>query len=104
MIKVGTEQARILKAKGWVVEELPNIHHLPKLTFYRTNSLGEVIEMPDLPADPTNLKHYLKKGFTLERPVVEKPDLPQDEFICETCGKAFGKKIALMGHLRSHKK
>lgn len=29
---------------------------------------------------------------------------PKPEFVCEICGKTFNVKIALIGHMRSHKK
>ena len=29
---------------------------------------------------------------------------PDEEFICEVCGKRFNARIALVGHMRSHKR
>jgi len=93
------QQQKFLKEKGIVWQEIPNGYaKQPKATYYKSD--GEAL--PNLPADVDSMRRYLARGFTLVPPQPAVEVLPQ--FICETCGKVFEKKIALTGHLRSHKK
>jgi len=91
-------QQQVLEERGIIWQELSKgFAKQPKLTYYKSS--GEA--MPNLPADADSMRRYLARGFTLSpQPAVE----TLSQFTCETCGKVFEKKIALVGHLRSHKK
>jgi hypothetical protein len=58
------EQVKVVKGFGYSITEIPGLKRVPTMTFYNKNGR----EMPNLPADPYSLKHYLSKGFTLEPP------------------------------------
>lgn len=101
------EQVKILKAHGYVFDEVPGLVQQPRATFYtRNRKTGEIVEMPNLPADPYSMEHYLRKGFVLDKSQLKPQAVEQSqegEFVCEVCGKSFTAKIALLGHQRSHK-
>ena len=69
------EQIKVIKGAGYEISEVP-AKKQPKITMYRPERVirdgvatetGEVIEMPNLPADAASLKRYLSRGFSLER-------------------------------------
>ena len=101
------EQVRTMKLFGYSVEELPG-RTLPKTTYFKVEN-GQMVELPNLPADPYHMARYLKRGFTLEPPKVSEPPLTEPQkgessgFPCETCGKVLSTRLALAGHSRSHK-
>ncbi len=98
-------QIRTMGLFGYSVEELPG-KPIPKATYYKVER-GEVVPMPGLPADPHNMSRYLKRGFTLQPPIIEPPPTElkgeTNSFTCETCGSVFTHRLALAGHRRSHK-
>jgi len=96
-------QIKVLEKFGYVFAEVEGLRPQPRATYYTINkNNGEVVEMPNLPADPYSLQHYLAKGFTLTRPDL-KPQTKEGEFVCKVCGKRFTARIALLGHSRTHK-
>jgi len=79
-----------------------------RMTFYRKGELpSEIIEM-NLPADPKFMEKYFARGFVLDpnqlKGKAHSVEQSQEGFTCEECGKTFPKRIALTGHMRSHKK
>ena len=95
-------QLNTLKLFGFTIEELPG-KVIPKMTYYRLEN-NKVVELPNLPADPYHMERYLRRGFTLERPPLTKPQFESPSgFSCETCGKVLSTRLALAGHSRSHK-
>lgn len=101
MIKLDREQQKVLKNKGYIVEELPSIAPVAKITLYKIDEQGKVIEAPNLPADPIHLGRYLDRGFRT-RPEDLEPRLNGD-LTCEVCGKTCKSEFGLRSHLRSHK-
>lgn len=100
-------QLKTLAMFGYAVAELPG-KPIPRMTFYKAD--GTPLE--NLLADAYHMKRYLERGFTIAPPEKKEESsklnktLTADklEFVCETCGKGFSKKVALVGHSRSHKK
>jgi len=100
------EQVKVLKSHGFAFASVPGLHLQPRAKYYsRNRDDGHIVEH-NLPADPYSLEHYLNKGFVLN-PQDLKPQADakaqEGEFVCEVCGKTFSKRIALLGHSRSHK-
>jgi hypothetical protein len=91
---IDKELERDLAMSGLAFRELKNLENQPKATFYKPDGTP----MPNLPADPHSLKRYLGRGFTLAPP-------QQTSIRCDVCGRGgFKAKIALAGHMRSHRK
>lgn len=116
-------QIKTMAMFGYSITEIPG-KTIPKATYYKRDQEGHVIAMPNLPADSHNMHRYLSRGFVLDpeklkiEPLLEStlvedsvvessPAEPQESkpagFTCETCGKVFTYKVALIGHNRSHK-
>ena len=101
------EQVGVLQRFGYVFAGVPGLRQQPRATFYtRNRNNGEVVTMPNLPADPYSLAHYLEKGFVLDKSQLKPQavEKSQEGFTCEVCGKEFSQQIALAGHKRTHKK
>lgn len=92
------KQIKTLKVMGYMMQELPG-KTIPHMTYYKNDGTA----LPNLPADPYHLKRYLSRGFTIEPPQVAVAKPQDKKFVCETCGAGFDQRIALEGHLRSHK-
>lgn len=85
-----------------------------KTTYYKPD--GE--SMPNLPSDPWSMRRYLRRGFTLAPPVMPtlSPVIPtvspvvltlspvENILACPHCDFTTKTRIALVGHLRKHKK
>lgn len=97
-IKLDKEQQNALRSMGYSITELPSLKPAPKITLYKRDEQGLIIEAPNLPADPFSIKRYLSRGFRY-RP----EDFEPQGFTCNTCGKQLKTKLALSGHMRSHK-
>ena len=89
-------QQRTLETFGFAIEELPNLKTTPHMDF--VNREGQIIH--GLPADSYHMNRYLSRGL---KPIIENSK-PQNDFVCEVCGKEFKQKIALSGHKRTHTK
>lgn len=96
-------QTKVLQQEG-VWDFMPNGNRQAKMTYYRVLN-GEIVECPNLPADPIFLRRYLNKGFRLSREELmsQAVEKSQEGFVCEVCGKVLKTKLALSGHNRSHK-
>jgi len=107
-------QRKVLEQEGYVIdgtEGVRGIHRSPRMTFYGFEKrdgviTDNIVRMPNLPADPTNLRLYLRKGYVLD-PKDLKPQTvasAQEDLICEVCGAGpFKSRIGLVGHKRKHK-
>ncbi len=101
------QQIQTMRLFGYSIEELPG-RTVPKATYYKVEN-GQIVSLPNLPADPYHMSRYLRRGFTLQPPMTSGP-LPTESqqgesigFPCETCGKVLSTRLALAGHSRSHK-
>ena len=69
---ISREQEKALESQGYIWEFNHNVAPQPTATYYTKNKItGEVVAIPNLPADPYSLAHYLRKGFTLNSRDVE---------------------------------
>ena len=73
------EQVKTLARFGYAVEEIPH-RTQPKITLYKEESIlrdgkpfktGNIIECPNLPADPKLLERYLARGLTPQKPTLK---------------------------------
>jgi hypothetical protein len=60
-----SSQIKVANAFGFKIE-YGNLKSCPKLTYYKKT--GEAL--PNLPADPQNMRKYLDRGFLLEPPKI----------------------------------
>ncbi len=65
---------RELATGGYAVRELKFLQPQPKATYYAPT--GKAI--PNLPADPYSMRHYLRRGFSLMPPSTSKPQEMED--------------------------
>ncbi len=90
---------------GWTWDT--SIYQQPKATFYgRDTKTNEIVTMPNLPCDPHSLRRYLARGMRLSKEEISQTVEKSQEgsaFTCQVCEKSFTKRIALQGHMRSHK-
>jgi len=94
----------------YIVSQLPNIKD-KRITMYKRETkygpdgnvveTGEIVAMPNLPADGETVLKYMRRGFALK---------PEDlmevkqEIKCEVCDKSFKNALGLTGHMRTHNK
>lgn len=93
-------QAEIIRKAGYAWEWVTTYE--PKATYYKLVQ-GEVVACPNLPADTDSLRKYLSRGFVLDKTQLENKVGQAGGFPCPTCGKVLKTKLALAGHMRSHK-
>jgi len=72
-----------LKTQGYAIVPLKGLKKKMKATYYNPRT-GEPSV---LPADDYHKHRYLKRGFTLEPPEVNDPELPKGAGKCPVCGK-----------------
>lgn len=77
------------KAEGWMESPLPE------------GSLSEIKAQIEIKEQELAT---LKEKYNLIMEALNDGDPGKDTFICPICQKAFSKRVALIGHMRSHNK
>jgi len=103
---VDKEQIRALKEVGAVWGWLKEGPTQPKATYFKRDDKGEIIPLPNLPADAESIRKYHTRGIVLDKAMLAPQAVEKSQegaLACEVCGKSFTHKIALAGHKKSHK-